>query len=645
MLKQITSRILARQAKGYNYILTSSDKWRLQALMETGSLRDDLAKEIAEATQLQQKEILRAFEDAGVKALDYDDKIYQKAGLSPKALKESPYLIRLMQRNYEATMHEWSNYTRTTADATEQYFIDTMDQIYTDVMSGGVGYVDAYVKGINSLASHGLMVRYPSGHVDTIETAALRCVRTGVSQASAQIQTARMDEMGVDLVLVSSHMGARPSHQIWQGKVYSRSGSSEKYADFASSTGYGTGPGLCGWNCRHSFGPYFEGQGNPFLRYNNKENKELYERTQDQRAMERGIRKSKRECDVLADAVEKAQDEETKAKLRESLGKVQKRLTGQNKAYREYCDKYNLRPLPERLKIAKAGRLTNDVNVEPRKIIKAVEKEPERPKFKTYTTKLKAAMKTDDYEALGQLVDNNPENGVKSLWERFADKCKRIKVSLNGGAYNPALDTVEFCYETHEGMSRYSTAAHEMSHMFDSHLGKVELSYKEVDAINARCKFGSGMLKTINPVASNSDLFLSAVRADKEKLAALLKDSGTWAVVRKDNGSAGIQDAMDGLFSKKAVTRWGHGDKYYNRFFNGRIKGFGNDKELTAIYKELGFARNATQAKMEARIYDTASEAWANVGSALTCGGPELEYFKKYMPNTVNAYLQISGMG
>lgn len=58
---------------------------------------------------------------------------------------------------------------------------------------------------------------------------------------------------------VSAHAGARPEHAAWQGKVYSRSGTSEKYPDFRSSTGYGTGAGLCGWNCRHTFGPYIEG--------------------------------------------------------------------------------------------------------------------------------------------------------------------------------------------------------------------------------------------------------------------------------------------------------------------------------------------------------------------------------------------------
>ena len=62
-----------------------------------------------------------------------------------------------------------------------------------------------------------------------------------------------------DTVELSAHAGARPEHAEWQGKIYSRSGKSEKYPDFRSSTGYGTGAGLCGWNCRHSFGPCIEG--------------------------------------------------------------------------------------------------------------------------------------------------------------------------------------------------------------------------------------------------------------------------------------------------------------------------------------------------------------------------------------------------
>lgn len=354
MLKEVTRRILEREAKGFDYILTPSDRWRLESLLELGDLRDDLIKEIAEYTNYEEKEIRAAFRDAGIKALSYDDKIYKRAGLSPVPLAQSPYMLRLMQRNYEATMGEWMNFTRTTADATEQTFIDTMDQIYSRVTSGGTGYIEAYVDGIDSLAKQGLYVHYPTGHRDTIETATLRCVRTGVSQASAQIQMARMDEMDCDLVLVSSHMGARPSHQVWQGKIYSRSGTSKKYPDFVSSTGYGTGEGLCGWNCRHNFSPYYEGQGNPFERYDDKENRELYEKTQEQRAMERAIRKSKREKETLTDAVDHAQDDETRKQLAERLSRSRKRLAQQNAAYKDFCAENDLRPLPERLRIAKS---------------------------------------------------------------------------------------------------------------------------------------------------------------------------------------------------------------------------------------------------------------------------------------------------
>ena len=58
----------------------------------------------------------------------------------------------------------------------------------------------------------------------------------------------------------------------------------------------------------------------------------------------------------------------------------------------------------------------------------------------------------------------------------------------------------------------------------------------------------------------------------------------------------------------------------------------------------MGIAKNLTQAKKQARIYETASEAWANVGSALTVGGGELDMVKKYMPNTVEAFLKIAGL-
>ena len=99
IVKRIVNRIMLRIGRGEDYILTATDKWQIENLQSAGYLLEDIQKEMAKATKLQQKEIKEAMEDAGVKALEYDDKIYRDVGLSPTALPQSPELIRLMQRN------------------------------------------------------------------------------------------------------------------------------------------------------------------------------------------------------------------------------------------------------------------------------------------------------------------------------------------------------------------------------------------------------------------------------------------------------------------------------------------------------------------------------------------------------------------
>ena len=356
IIKRIVNRIMLRIGRGEEYLLTATDKWQIENLQQAGYLLEDIQKDIASATKLQQAEVAEAMEDAGVKALDYDDNIYRDAGLSPIPLTQSPELIRLMQRNYDATMGEWTNFTRTTAEQAQRLFISQLDMAHTLVATGALSYTQALKEVLNTIVSDGVVVTYPTGHSDSIETATLRAIRTGISQATAQIQTARMDEMGVDLVLVSSHLGARPSHQVWQGKVYSRSGQSNKYPNFVSSTGYGTVGGLCGANCRHNFSPYFESMTNPFDNYDSKENLEQYEKEQYQRTLERRIRKTKREVMGLKEGVESAPSEQAKFALDMEYQRKAALLAKQNNAYQEYCSNNSLKPLQERLQIAKWDR-------------------------------------------------------------------------------------------------------------------------------------------------------------------------------------------------------------------------------------------------------------------------------------------------
>ena len=355
IIKRIIDRIMLRIGRGEEYLLTSVDKWNLEVLQQAGYLLEDIQKEITKATKLQEKEIAEAMEEAGVEALSYDDKIYESVGLSPASLTQSPELIRLMQRNYEATLGEWHNFTRTTADISQQLFINQLDKFYMLVSTGAMGYTQALKEIIDTVVSDGVRVHYDTGHSDTIETATLRAVRTGISQMSAQIQMKRMDEMDVDLVITSSHLGARPTHQEWQGKIFSRSGKG-KYPDFEESTGYGTVSGLCGANCRHSFSPFFEGMDNPFEQYDSEENRKQYEKEQRQRTLERRIRKTKREVMGWKEAVDAETDDKAKFELDLQYQKKASFLQRQNEAYKEYCEKNNLRPLADRITIARWNR-------------------------------------------------------------------------------------------------------------------------------------------------------------------------------------------------------------------------------------------------------------------------------------------------
>ena len=365
IIQKIIERMMIRLGRGEDYLLTATDKWQIEVLQEAGYLLEDIQKELADKTKKQVKEIQEAMEDAGVQALQWDDKIYQADGLSPVPLLQSPALMRIMQRNYEATAGEWRNFTRTTANEAQRFFINQMDNAYNMVVSGAVSYTEAVRDAINDVSETGMKVNYPSGYKMSVEAATMMIVRTGISQAAAEVTMERMKEMDWDIVLVSAHLGARTgdggmnpgNHLWWQGQFYSRTGRTKEYPDFKTATGYGTGEGLCGWNCRHSFGPG-DGINNPFsekdIAY--ADNYKIEKLQQRQRTLERRIRDSKRKVQNLQTAVDNCKDEKLKFELQQKLDRKSYTLNKQNKAYKQYCKDNNLKEYAERLKVAKWDR-------------------------------------------------------------------------------------------------------------------------------------------------------------------------------------------------------------------------------------------------------------------------------------------------
>lgn len=365
IMDMIVERIMVRIGRGEDYLLTATDRWQIQVLQESGYLLEDIQKEIADKTKKQERELKGAFEEAGIKAIERDDTIYRAVGLSPTPLLQSPALLRILERDYNATCGEWRNLTRTTADKAQKLFLKEVDTAYRMASSGAVSYTQAVRNAVERMIRQGVKVSYPSGREMSIESATMMTVRTGISQCAGAIALKRMEELEWDTILVSAHVGARigdggnnpTNHFWWQGKFYSRTGKDNRFPDFRTSTGYGTVTGLCGVNCRHSFGSG-DGENNPYADINlsSEDNIKAEERAKKQRLMERRIRNSKREIQNLQTAIDASGDDKLKFELQQMYDRKSAVLRRQNKHYRDYCKENDLKEYSERLRVAQWDR-------------------------------------------------------------------------------------------------------------------------------------------------------------------------------------------------------------------------------------------------------------------------------------------------
>ena len=323
---------IARRMKSLGELdpLTPTAIWQAWRLAETRAVRSNTVATLAKYTGKSRAEIKRLLETAGVQTLAADDAVYAAAGLDPPPVNQSPALLNLLNAGYRQTCGTWQNLTATTANTVTGAFEDRLSRAWGLVSTGAMDYNTAIRRAVDDLADTMPYITYPSGHTDTLEVAARRAVLTGVNQTCAKLQLKRMEEMGCEFVEVTAHEGARPTHAVWQGRVYHRGGAvvqdGERYEDFETATGYGTGPGLCGWNCRHNFYPFYPGVS--VRNYTDERLAELdarnipyggglytrYEITQMQRALERRVRKYKRR--YLAETAAGVDASQSAAKLK-----------------------------------------------------------------------------------------------------------------------------------------------------------------------------------------------------------------------------------------------------------------------------------------------------------------------------------------
>lgn len=277
--------------------MTSTTEYLNAKLRELSLQQEYINRALAKVLNTSESEVEKLMNESTYKSTRDTIVQLEKHGYDTSGLSFG----RQIEKSTNIAKNELSNLTRTTGQLATAQMMNLYDQAYLQVASGAYSYDQAVTNAIRKLAKEGLgEVTYPTGAKRSVEAAVRVAVRTSVAQNALKCEEDMLDDMDINLVEVSSHLGARPSHAVWQGKIYWRNHPEGNYENFYEATGYGTATGLGGYNCRHQFYPFFgEGDEQTYYHIDETKNEQFYQMEQQQRALERKMRKWDREEKVL----------------------------------------------------------------------------------------------------------------------------------------------------------------------------------------------------------------------------------------------------------------------------------------------------------------------------------------------------------
>lgn len=348
----------------------------LYKLRQLGLHQNEIVKRLSALTQKSTAEIRRLLQDAVLTSWDDDKSTLSRLGIDAVSPLENPVVMELLDAEFKKTLGEVNNLTRSTMMQSQRDLMNMLNEAEMRVAAGVQSYSAAVCDILDRYGKTGIMIDYPTGTRRTLEAAVRMCVVTSMNQTAAQVTNHYIAEHNVEYVLVSAHLGARTQgkgqpylagHDNWQGRCYKISGSEPDAPNLAETTGYdivnGTGHvlnplGLHGYNCRHSHKPWNKSLRNPYLDENgnlkidSEENRKVYELQQQQRAMERAIRQTKRQLLVKQAEIDGVAETDVKTMLQPEYDRLAYRLRMQNQKYKQFCADNGLQTQADRIKVA-----------------------------------------------------------------------------------------------------------------------------------------------------------------------------------------------------------------------------------------------------------------------------------------------------
>ncbi len=356
-----------------NHTLNEVSKWQIKQLAKHGMLSKNAAQIIAAGTKGIPGDVAGAVEQAISAALAEDGltEMWQNESFAESAKQAVKHyrnqakdvysqVNTVMKYKAESTFvnavnsvaDKWSaDLRRKQAEiADKQSFLDILNSNTAAVVSGSTARTKAVRDTIHEMAQKGIPAFVDrAGREWSPEAYVNMDIRNTVKNTALEAKFSVMDSLGQDVFEVSSHPGSRPKCRPWQGKLISRSGRTTEITDLhgrkhkvipLSQTSYGEPDGLFGINCGHRPRGCTEGVFTKSeVEYDDEEDKELYNKVCRQRELERRVRKSKTEADML----EAAGDSE-------GAKEVRRKMAEQNKALRQYCEDNGLKYRSDRVR-------------------------------------------------------------------------------------------------------------------------------------------------------------------------------------------------------------------------------------------------------------------------------------------------------
>lgn len=300
--------------------ITSTAEYQISILSILGNSSEDIEKMIKDALDATYPEMFELYDQVIDWEYVRNKDLYEQINARYIPFEENDQLQQITNALIRQANTDLQNITqslgfyldygngRRVVTPLAQVYQGYLDAACMDIVSGAFDYNSVLRRVVTQLTNSGLrQIDYASGHANRVDVAARRAVMTGITQLTGHISDFNAEKLGTNYFEVAWHAGARPTHQVWQGRVWSRE-------QLVTICGLGTVTGLEGVNCYHERYPFFPGLSernwtNEWLEKKNREEntpKEfngkkytVYEAKQWQRKMETAMRAQREKVRLL----------------------------------------------------------------------------------------------------------------------------------------------------------------------------------------------------------------------------------------------------------------------------------------------------------------------------------------------------------